>query len=62
MSKIFVKPNYPNTIVRVPERGNVPLSQDGEHVDNNSYWQRRLRDGDVVEFTPTKPKTNKGDK
>ncbi|MEN4984011.1 DUF2635 domain-containing protein [Acinetobacter modestus] len=31
------------------------LPEGGREVQKNSYWVRRLRDGDVVEKTPTKP-------
>ena len=31
-----------------------PLAADGESVEKNSYWMRRLASGDVIEVMPTK--------
>lgn len=30
------------------------LPEDGDQVRESSYWHRRLADGDVVAFTPSK--------
>jgi hypothetical protein len=34
-------------------------AEDGEAVAMNSYWRRRLRDGDVVEVAAPKPAPKK---
>lgn len=51
--KIFLKPNKPGLIVRNPING-LPLPASGLTVELNSYWRRRLRDGDVVELRQPK--------
>lgn len=54
---MFVKPSSPGLVVRDPvtmER----LPDNGRDVPNNSYWQRRIIDGDVVLVTAT-PKAEK---
>lgn len=48
---MFVKPNK-GLSVRDPVKG-TPLPDGGAEVPDNTFWQRRLRDGDVV---PAKPK------
>lgn len=62
MSTLHVKPKKINgivCIVRMPEKNNQVLPEKGEHVPDNSYWRRRLRDGDIEKVTATKPaKTN----
>lgn len=50
----FIKP-APGYAVRMPN-GNV-LPAEGAEVELNSYWLRRMDDGDVV--PASKPKTNK---
>lgn len=52
MSRIFVKPapqpeGQPALKVRKPVNGY--LAADGEEVNVESYWLRRIADGDVVE-------------
>jgi hypothetical protein len=45
---MFVKPARPGLIVRDPQT-RIPLPEEGREVDENDmFWQRRLRDGDVV--------------
>jgi hypothetical protein len=44
--RIFLKP-APDKVVRKPIGGH--LSKEGEWVNQESYWLRRLSDGDVVE-------------
>lgn len=51
----FLKPANENILVRNPERGGH-LAVEGEQVPRNSYWYRRLADGDVVTAKPTKEK------
>ena len=50
--RIFIKPapqpeGQPPLKVRKPVNGH--LAEQGESVNLDSYWQRRLTDGDVVE-------------
>ena len=54
---MFVKPAA-GFVVRDPANAE-PLPADGREVPDNEYWQRRLRDGDVVPAKPAAPK--KGD-
>ena len=42
---MFVKPNN-GLSVRCPVRGE-PLPKDGAEVPDNTFWHRRLKDGDV---------------
>lgn len=52
MTKIFIKPAE-GRVVPHPERGGF-LSEQGDEVVINAYWQRRLNDGDVVKAKPAK--------
>ncbi len=47
MERLFVKPATPELKVRKPANGY--LAADGEEVNAEGYWLRRLADGDVVE-------------
>lgn len=49
----FIKPRA-GLVVRHPGNARV-LATDGEHVAWSSHWQRRLQDGDVIEFRPPAP-------
>lgn len=51
MDKIYLKPTSDQVKVKDPLT-RKPLDKDGEFKPNNSYWQRRLRDKDVVQATP----------
>ncbi|MBK5075091.1 DUF2635 domain-containing protein [Budviciaceae bacterium CWB-B4] len=42
---MFVKPNA-GRLVRDPVKGTF-LPETGEEVPDNSFWRRRLKDGDV---------------
>ena len=46
----------PGRVVRSPGTG-LPLPSEGADVEFNTYWQRRLNDGDVVEGRRPKTKT-----
>lgn len=46
MERIFVKPATPELKVRKPVNGY--LAPEGEMVNAESYWLRRIADGDVV--------------
>lgn len=41
--------------VRLPDRPMEFLPAEGDLVDKNPFWLRRLRDGSVVEAKPAKP-------
>lgn len=47
METMFVKPKA-GLVLRRPDSGAV-LSAEGARVPKNSFWMRRLADGDVVE-------------
>ena len=47
MDRIFIKPAAPGLKVRKPVNGH--LAAEGEEVNAESYWLRRIADGDVVE-------------
>ena len=47
MAFIKIKPAISTNIVRHPNNLRQ-LKPEGEEVDHNSYWERRLKDGDVV--------------
>jgi hypothetical protein len=49
-----VKPVDPNAVIRDPHT-RQPLPADGGDVPENSFWVRRLRDGDVVLVKDSKP-------
>ena len=53
METLNIKP-APGLTVRKP--GGAVLSEEGETVPKNSYWLRRVNDGDVVFI---KPKTKR---
>ena len=50
-TEMFVKP-APGLLVRHPNT--KKLDPDGETVPRNAYWNRRLKDGDVVKAKPLK--------
>jgi Protein of unknown function (DUF2635) len=63
MERIFVKPATPDVAVRKPMNGQLAVA--GEWVNSDSYWLRRVADGDVVidanapaEGSEVKPKTD----
>lgn len=64
MSKIYVIPKQgmmvPDPNVRSRKSSDVRLPAEGKEVDDSTYWQRRLRDGDVT--IGTKPKAAKSAK
>ncbi len=53
MTDFHIKP-ADNRLVRDPVSG-APLRADGEVKPKNSYWLRRLKDGDVVVADQKKP-------
>jgi len=48
--KIFIKPASPGLRVRAPSGALLP--EEGDYVERESYWLRRINDGDVVEADP----------
>ena len=46
MVRMFLKPATPELKVRKPVNGY--LAAEGEEVNVDSYWLRRLADGDVI--------------
>ncbi len=56
MSRIFIKP-ISGVMVKNPDNNDEYLSQDGEEVENTTYWQRRMIDGDVEIVKPPKSNT-----
>ena len=48
MSKIYVKPATPETLVPDPDRGGF-LPPEGRWVEAYIYWHRRVEDRDVIE-------------
>lgn len=46
MTRVFVKPATPATLVRKPVGGY--LAQEGQEVNLDTFWMRRIADGDVV--------------
>jgi len=61
--EMFIKPRE-GLLVRGPDY--TPLPATGAFRERNSYWLRRLRDGDVIICSPAKPKpappSGEGDK
>ena len=53
MKRIKIKPAT-GLIVRNPQRGFQAISATGEEVNHDSYFSRRIADGDVVEVKSIK--------
>lgn len=51
-----VKPVVPGAIIRDPVTRR-PLPQEGGEVQDNIFWRRRLRDGEVVLVEASTPPT-----
>jgi hypothetical protein len=60
METIFVKPE-PGRIVRDPITMQ-PLPGDGDEKPRDTYWLRRLADGDVTEAAPPQTAQKEADK
>lgn len=50
---IFVKPKN-GILIKRPDNGRF-LKPEGETVPKNSFWRRRLNDGDVLETRASEP-------
>lgn len=57
---MFVKPAQRGLIVRDPKSG-IPLPDNGQEVEDTSFWRRRMKDGDVIAVTENKTAKTKGD-
>ena len=51
MTPLYVKPGE-GRAVPDPEHGGELLPAEGRSVPNTAYWQRRLKDHDVIEAEP----------
>lgn len=62
-AQIYVKPaidaDGAPLKVRLPDRPMEYLPAEGDLVERNGFWLRRLRDGSVVEARPAKPAKTK---
>lgn len=54
MTRLYVKPAE-GRAVPDPENGGELLPAAGRSVANTAYWQRRLKDADVVKAEPEEP-------
>ena len=65
MKLVTIKP-LPGKIVRDPHDQFAIVSEAGKLIQWDSFWQRRLNDGDIIivenEPTPTTTNTKKGNK
>lgn len=50
-SQLYVIPATPDIIVRDPQTMQ-PVPPEGRTVPDESYWRRRIRDGDLKEGKP----------
>jgi hypothetical protein len=55
--KLFLAPARSGLIVRDPVTA-TPLAAEGEYKPRNSYWIRRMKDGDAVAATPSTDKAS----
>lgn len=53
MKPVFLKPARPGLVIRDPQSG-LPLPPEGKAVAPGSFWDRRVKDDDVVETKPPK--------
>lgn len=60
MPFIKIKPAIPTNIVRHPNNMRL-LKPDGEEVEHTSYWERRIKDGDVVIVETSTDNVNEND-
>ena len=60
MAFIKIKPAISTNIVRHPNNMRL-LKAEGEEVDHNSYWERRIKDGDVVIVETSTDNVNEND-
>jgi hypothetical protein len=55
MPKILIKPATADMVVRDPDDSMTPIPVGGKAVEDSTYWQRRLGEGDVVITTTVLP-------
>ena len=60
MPFIKIKPAIPTNIVRHPNNMRL-LKAEGEEVEHTSYWERRIKDGDVVIVETSTDNVNEND-
>lgn len=60
MPFIKIKPAIPTNIVRHPNNMRQ-LKPEGEEVEHTSYWERRIKDGDVVIVETSTDNVNEND-
>lgn len=58
MQTMFVKP-APGRLVRFPDNPDRVLDDSGDEVPVNSYWSRRVKEGDVIKSKPARDKGGK---
>lgn len=58
MNQLYIIPAQPDIIVRDP-RTMQPVPLKGQAVQDDSYWRRRIRDGDLKEGKPPRTTQNK---
>ena len=51
----------PNNGLKVRKEDGTHLAKEGETVPRNSFWVRRLNDGDVIDMSPKKKPKAKGE-
>lgn len=64
ITRLHIQP-APGLVVRRPTPPYAPIPEDGCSVSADSYWLRKLAQGEVVEVKPkpaAKPKAQKVDK
>lgn len=61
MSNFFLKPTDPDVKVRDPVT-KEHLPESGQEKPRNSYWLRRIKDGDVMEARPPAPQKKSSQK
>lgn len=53
-TRVHVKP-APDRKVRMPDRGFALMPPEGQEVQRNVSWSRRIAVGDVIESNPVNP-------
>ena len=59
MGTIIVRPARPELIIRDPDDGFSIVPASGKLVVDNSFWQRRIADGDLL-VGDAKPRKSNG--
>jgi hypothetical protein len=48
MSRVYIKPAFPGTVIRDPENFHRIIPPEGANVEFGGFMQRRVRDADAV--------------